>query len=137
MIEATLRTARIVVAALAAGPIGFAILAAFVRRDQPAVPEGVAFAVVLAGILAPSIAWRLARRPGDGAPAPGEEEGCRAFLRATVLGLAITEATALAGTALWLAGTSPIALLPTALHAVLVLALWPTEERLQAFLGRA
>ncbi|HEX5044081.1 MAG TPA: hypothetical protein VFV75_14325 [Candidatus Polarisedimenticolaceae bacterium] len=121
-----LSTARLIAAALGAGPLLLMVLAGVVSPAQ-----GLSTLVVPAGVLglvAPAIAWRLQARVREGASGRAEE-GRRAYLRSLFLGLAVTEGAAILGGIVWLLTREIQALIGLPMHLVMVGALWPTEER--------
>ncbi len=123
-----LSTARLIAAVLGAGPL----LLAAVARLLPS-GEGGSWLVVPAGVLglaAPAVAWRVQARVREAATG-GADGGRRAYLRSVVVGLAVTEGTALLGVMAWLLSGEVPALIGLPMHLLMVGALWPTEERLQ------
>lgn len=92
-------------------------------------------AAALAGLVSPLIGYRLLawfrERSGPGA---SHEAGCAEFLRATILSLAVGEGVALFGiVAYWLSAVLA-ALIGVVTLVILAGAIWPTPERLEAFL---
>jgi hypothetical protein len=123
-----LSTARLIAAALGAGPL---LLTLFAGLVSPA--AGFSRLVVPAGVLglvAPALAWRLQARVRERARGRAED-GRRAYVRSLILGLAVTEAAAILGGVAWLLTGEIQALIGLPMHLVMVGALWPTEERLQ------
>ena len=124
----TLGTARLIAAALGAGPFLLTVLSLLVAPGEGAsrlvVPAG------MAGLVAPAIAWRVQARILDGAGG-GAAGGRRAYVRSVTVGLAITEAAASLGVLVWLLTRQGEALIGLPMHLVMVGALWPSEERLQ------
>ena len=123
-----LRPARVIAAVLGGSPVLLAALATLLPPGG-----GGSWLVVPAGVLglvAPAVAWRLQARVRENATG-GAAEGRRAYLRSVIVGLAVTEGTALLGVMAWrLSGELP-ALIGLPMHLLMVGALWPTEERLQ------
>lgn len=129
---ATLATAQRIAGGLAAGALLAATLAGWVRLDRTSGlltgPAGIL------GIVSPVIGYRLFHLLREKLPAgAGEAERAARFLRATVSGLAVTEAAALFGVAAYLLSGELQALMGLGMHMILTGALWPSEERLAAF----
>lgn len=132
--EATLRTARIIALALVLGPLVMFIVALLVRTD-PLLPAA-GLPAGLLGLIGPVAGYRVYQAlRGRIPPDRGARERRHAFQAATLLALGITEGIALLSiVAFWLSG-KPIALVGLATHAILAGAVWPSEQRLQGFLG--
>jgi dolichol kinase len=91
----------------------------------------------LAGLVSPVIGYRIYssirdRRRTDGSRA---SRGA-AFLRATLIALALSEGIALLGIVVFLLSGAIAALTGVLTHVLLAGAVWPTVERLDLFLGR-
>jgi hypothetical protein len=124
--------ARIIAAALAAGVLVLAAISGVVRLPPSlfslATPAG------LCGLVSLVIGYRLYAWLRERVPSgASHRQRCAAFVRATIVALAVTESTALFGVIVfWLSG-EPIALIGVATHIILAGALWPGPERLRAF----
>ena len=97
--------------------------------------EFLAMPAALAGLVGPVIGYRLYLLFRERIDADSEVgERCRGFVRATTYALSITAAIAVAGAILF-ALTHEVATLVGALgHVLLAGAIWPSAERLEAFL---
>ncbi len=131
--EATLRQARLVFAALTAGAV--IPLAASGWIDPPGAVPGLAFAASLIGLVSPVIGYRLYALQRERVPSgAGPAQRCRLFLRAGIVALAATEGAALLGVVGYMLSGTLSALSGVLTHVLLVGAIWPTPERLDAFL---
>ena len=131
---ATLRQARVIAAALIAGPI--ALLGLAVAIPVSLAVETLTLPAGLAGLVAPVAAYRLyatSRERVAAATPPAER--CAAFVRATLLALGISEAAALAGLVVFWGSRHPAALTGIAMHLLVSGAVWPSRARLEVFLA--
>jgi hypothetical protein len=130
--EPTLRTARIAAVALLSGVVAMALAAWLLRpRVTASVPILVGPAA-LAGLVALVIGYRVYQAIRS----RGHEAGRReAFLRATIVALAITEGAALFGVVAFLLSGNPATLFGVASHVLLTGAIWPSASRLEIFLA--
>jgi hypothetical protein len=132
--EETLRTARTVVAVLSAAPVLLGAIAAAVPLEPSL--GSLATPAVLAGIVAPAAGFHLYRKLQQAASREADVRGrAAAFVRATVLALACTEAAATFGVVAFLLSREPVCLLAIALHLLLAGAVWPSRERLESFVA--
>lgn len=133
---ATLRQARLVFAALTAGAV--IPLAAGGWIDPPGTVPGLGFAASLIGLVSPVIGYRLYALQRERVPSDAEPtRRCQLFLRAGIVALAVTEGAALFGVVSYMLSGTLSALSGVLTHVLLVGAIWPTPERLDAFLGDA
>lgn len=131
-----LKQARRFAGALAAGVLVLAGASGFVGA-RPVFPS-LGAAAALAGLISPVIGYRLYAWLRERYPAEASHvERCAGFVRATLLSLAVSESVALFGIfAYWFSAALP-ALIGVVTHVILVGAVWPTDERLEAFLDGA
>ena len=131
---ATLAQARVVVLAMAVAPL---LLAAI--GEWLAISGRVEFLVApaaLLGIVSPVIGYRLFMMQAERVPAGAcVAQGCRAFLKAILVAMAVSEGIALFGLVAWLTSGRLIALIGIVTHMILVGAIWPAEARLERFIG--
>lgn len=134
MIDTTLSHSRIIVAGLVVAVVA---LAAISNQFAP-VGTSAGFLVAPAGLLglvSPVVGYRLYLMIRERVPAgSGTAAGCNAFLRATIAALAVTEGIALFGVVVFMLTSRLPALLGAATHVLLAGAIWPTPERLEAFI---
>lgn len=132
MRESTLRSARLIAAAIAAGPVVFA--AAVVAIGGTPASSSLVFPAILAGLIALPVAWRLYAALQSGGAAAGEDARCRRLVTATVAALAVTEGAALFGIVAFMLSREWAALVGVATHVILAGAIWPTDAKLESFL---
>ncbi|MDX1389522.1 MAG: hypothetical protein R3344_10060, partial [Acidobacteriota bacterium] len=100
--------------------------------------EVLALPAALAGLIAPVVAYRVYLRLCERSPRnAGLQDRCTAFIRATLVALAVTEAPALLGLVVFLLSGAPLALSGVAAHVLLTGAIWPSRTRLEVFLSDA
>ena len=105
-------------------------------------PRGIApvvgSAAALAGLVSPLIGYRLFTWSRERiAPGTSHEKACSAFVRATLLSLAVGEGVALFGILAYWLSAMLAALIGVVTLVILAGAIWPTPERLEAFLDAA
>lgn len=131
--ETALHHARLVFVAATASVVALLAVAGWI--EPPGKALGLAFPVSLIGLISPVIGYRLYLLQRERIPAAaGPAERCRAFLRAGILALAVTEGVALLGVIGYALSGTLSALSGVLTHVLLVGALWPTRERLESFL---
>jgi hypothetical protein len=132
---AALRTARAIAAALVAGPPVLMLLPLVAPLDADL--SRLVAPVVLIGIVNPLLAYRVYLSQREGKPASGAGKGpAERFVRATVLALGVSELVALLAVIGYWLTSRPVTLLGLATHFLAAGAIWPTEERLEAFESR-
>lgn len=133
--QATLRQARLIAGALAAGVLLLTALSGVVRIS-PSLPAIASLAALL-GIVSPLVGFRLYAWLREREPARASHAvRCATFLRATILALVVTEGVAMFGIVAYWLTSEPQALIGVVTHIILVGAVWPTPERLESFLQR-
>lgn len=136
MRQRALARARIVVGGLVAVPFAAAAIVAVAggspRETNLDVPAA------LAALVALPVAWRAhaalaerARRADD------EARRCAGLVVAIAVAASVTCLGATIGVGAFAASRDPMPLVGLAMHAILARALWPTRERLDAFLDEA
>ncbi len=130
--RAVVNAARAIVAALVLGVLVLMALSGLLPRA-----EGVEFLVVPAAIIgavSPVIGYRAYHYLRERIPARASpQQRMRTFLRANILAMGITEGAALAGVIVHALTGSLLALLGAGMHVLLAGALWPSPEKLDAF----
>jgi hypothetical protein len=89
---------------------------------------------VLAGLVAPVVAYRVYLKIGSGVPPDASHDAvAAAYLRAILIALAITEATSLLCAVAFLLSGDRMTYVGPAMHLILTGAIWPREERFESF----
>jgi hypothetical protein len=131
-----LRSSRVVAGLGVAVPLVLAAASGLLPRVDGSAALVIPSAV--AGAAGPVVGYRLYQLQRERLPRAAAEADCRrAFLRATVLALGITEGAALLGIVVHGMTGELLALIGLFMHVLLAGALWPTEEKLQGFLTAA
>jgi len=130
---ATLNTTRLMAGGMAAGVLFVAALSGLFE------PTGALSVLIgpaaLFGLVGPVLGYRLYLLLRERIPAEADAvERRRVFLRATLSALSITEAAALFGVLVFVFSGEWYAAVGVATHIILTGAIWPTQERLDAFL---
>ena len=132
--QQALTTARLIAAGLTGGVL-LLVAAAGIFEVKANLQVLVAPAALL-GLVAPVFGYRLyemlrERVPGDAS----RTDRSAAFLRATIAALSVTEGIAFFGVVAYLLSQRFFALVGVLTHVILTGALWPSEQRLERFLG--
>lgn len=138
MIDSTgiVARARVIVLALTLGVLAFAALGEFIGARTG--PRALVAPAALAGVVSPVIGYRLYHWLQErGRTSATVEARCAAYLRATVVAVAVTEGVALFGVVAYLLSGEIAALIGVVTHVVLAGALWPTPEKLTSFTSGA
>jgi hypothetical protein len=127
-----LRRSRLLIGWLAATPLVLALLVGLLG------PLGTNAALVgpaaLLGLVSPVIGYRLYLLLRDRIPSEADVEArCRSFVSAGLVALAVTDGIALLGLVAYFVSGQPYSLVGVATHVLLAGAIWPSPERLQAF----
>ena len=132
--SATLKRTRLLATAMAAGVLLLTAVSGVV--SIPPVTRALAAPAALLGIVSPLLGFRLfAWLRERAATETSHATHCAAFLRATLLALSVTEAAAIFGViSFWMSGRIE-SLIGVVMHVILSGALWPTPEKLEAFLS--
>jgi hypothetical protein len=132
--SATLKRARLLTTAMAAGVL-LLTAASGVVSNSP-VTRALAAPAALLGIVSPLLGFRtFAWLRERAATQTSHGTRCGAYLRATVLALSVTEAAAIFGVISFWMGGGIESLIGVVMHVILSGALWPTPEKLEAFLA--
>ncbi len=127
-----LRTSQLIVGALVVGPLVLAVIAGVV--DLGSGVRILTLPAALFGVVSPVIGYRLYHSVRDGlAPDASQGERCRAFTRANLVALAVTEAAAFLGIVAYMLSGEPWGLLGLLMHVLLAAAIWPSAERFEGF----
>lgn len=131
--ERALAAARLVAAMMALAPVLLFVVAHAVRREPTL--SSLAPAAAVAGLLVPMVGYRLyhglrGRIPPE-ADVPAKSA---AFLRATLLALAVSDGVATFGGVAYFLARDPVTYLCLATHLILTGAVWPSPSRLEHFL---
>ncbi len=137
-VQATLARTRLIVAALAAGVLCLAGIAAFVDFGRSDLGAFLGLPAGLLGLIMLVAGWRvhLALRE-RAARIEDLEAGCARYTTAVLIALALTEGAAFLGIVAYMLGAEVVALTGVVTHVLLTGVLWPAPEKLQPFLGRA
>ena len=132
-VEAAFHQARVLVGALVAGPlVGMAAIGLF---DPPARVAALVAPASLLGLVSPVIGYRLYHLLRERIPVDaGVEMRCRAYVRANLAALAVTEGAALFGLVAYSLSSELFTLVGVGAHVLLAGAIWPSPERLELFL---
>jgi hypothetical protein len=131
----TITTAGIVVAAMTAGVLLLTVISGFL--DVASGLEFIVAPAVLLGLLSPVVGYRLYCRMRERLPREADDAyRCRRFLAATIIAAGISESIAILGIAAFLLSGSFAGLVGVVTHVILVGAIWPSQEKLAAFLHR-
>jgi hypothetical protein len=126
--------ARLIVGSLVGGVLVLTALGGFLPRVVGA--HGLVVPAAVMGAASPAIAFRLYQLMRDRlTPESTVEHRREVFVRANVLCFAITEAAAVFGAVVFALSGAPLALIGVGMHVLLAGALWPSQEKLEAFLG--
>lgn len=130
--QTAVRQAQLIVGVILASALAIAAVAVSIG-PQAHVPAAV-LPVALAGLVSPVIGFRLPLWLRDRMePATPIDRRCGAYVRATLLGVAVGEVAAILGVAGYTLSGEPIALVGVATLVLLTGAIWPSEERIRAF----
>jgi len=128
---------RRVVAGAAVGPLAL-LVAAMWTEARGDLPPSVVGGMTLLGLVAPALGWRVHVALRErAARTPTALARYSLFLPATIAALAVTGSAALAGVVVFAMTRDPAPLVGVAMHVILSGALWPSEERVEAFVDVA
>jgi F0F1-type ATP synthase membrane subunit c/vacuolar-type H+-ATPase subunit K len=130
-VEGALLAARLVTTGLLAGVV---VLGAVALRLAPLGEPlpALVVAAALAGLVSPLVAWRVHRALlARVAAAPDADSRCAAFLRSTIVALAVAEGAALFGLVVYLMSADPAALTGVVTFVLVAGALWPRRSFLE------
>ncbi len=131
-----LKTSQLIVSALVVGPLVLAVIAGFV--DLGSGVRVLSLPAALFGVVSPVIGYRLYHSIRDRlAPDAPHDERCRAFTRANLVALAVTEAAAFFGIVAYMLSGEPWGLLGLLMHVLLAAAIWPSAQRFEGFTDSA
>jgi hypothetical protein len=129
-----LQRARLLSAAMAGGVLLLTAVSGLIAI--PTATRALTAPAALLGIVSPLLGYRLFAWLRDRAAAETSQPArCAAYLRATVLALSVTEAAAGLGLLSFWVGGGIESLIGVVMHIILSGALWPTPEKLEAFLS--
>jgi len=135
-IDATVATGRMMTVTLSGGLFVIAAVAAlFPRSDGGSFIMRTSLFIGLAGLVALVAGWRLFAIQRERRHDRDVESACADYQRALLLSLSITEGAAMLGVTWYYLGGGPLVLSGVMTHMLLVGALWPTAEKLEAFVG--
>ena len=125
---------------IAGASVGAALLLAVVAGliGPTSASPGIALPATLLGLVSPAIAYRLpqvVRERLSPAAEPGQRSA--AYLRGMVVAVAVAEGAAMLGIVAYVLSGQLSALVGVLTLVLLVGALWPSEDRLHAFVERA
>ena len=131
----TLRTTQLIALALVFGPLVLLGVAWFVPLDASL--GWIAMPIGLLGLISPVAAyWLYHSQHARVSSSADEGARCQAFLKATILALAVAEAVALIAIVGFALSQNLMALTGVATHVLVAGAVWPSPQRLELFLGR-
>lgn len=130
--SAVVNQARVIVAVLVLGVLVLTALSGLFPRSQ-----GLGFLVVPAaiiGVVSPVIGYRAYHYLRERIPPEAAtQRRTQTFLRANIVALGVTEGAALVGVVVHALTGSLLALLGVGMHVLLAGAIWPSSEKLEAF----
>ncbi len=136
--ERTLQLAQTLSLSLLAGVLIATAVVWWVHSGRTPSLSVLVFPAALAGLIAPVIGYRVYLRVRERSPDGADAQGrCAAFVRATLVALALTETVALFGIVVFLLSGARLALSGVAAHVLLTGAIWPSRARLDVFLSDA
>lgn len=126
-----LTQARVIVAALVLGTLVFWVIAHVIPVGSG--PDYLILPSVLFGLVSPVIGYRIYLKVRERSP-KGFDGARRAFLRAHILAMVVTETAALFGCVAYILSPNPLAYAGFLMHVLLAGAIWPNRYRLEQFL---
>jgi len=138
LMQATIARNRLIVAALAAGLLSLAAVSGFVGLDPVSFADRLSLPVGLAGLIMLVVGWRVYVSTGERACEIDDvAAGCARYTTALLIALALTEGVAFVGIVAYMLGAGIVALTGVLTHVLLTGVLWPADEKIRPFLGRA
>ncbi len=138
LVGITLQRNRLTAGALAVGVLALAGVSGFLDLEPVSFADRLTLPAGLLGLVMLVVAWRVYGALVERAAAIDDVgTGCARYTTTLLIALALTEAGAFLGIVASLLGAGMMALTGVLTHVLLTGVLWPSNEKIRPFLGRA